>query len=217
MLIVEIWLKGIGCKADQGPATIVMIFVEIPIVVLTCYYGKQFKNILTQQSKSHHTLGESPTFVTKHLLEQEDRYVTLKKLQANLAIIVQIVSFCLHIVDIVLYYGGDGQKLCNENDELNIKDGIALAIRWIQNVAELFPHFMIPLIFWYLPAKMATQYSTLYVLIRQHRYLSIARTVLNSTVIELRTRRNSQNFRWETTKNHNSSKVCTMKTTFVRN
>lgn len=108
MLVVEVWLKGIGCKADQGPATIVMIFLEIPIVVLTCYYGRKFKHILTHQSQSHHTAGESPTFVTKHLLEQEDRYVLLKKLQANLAMIALIVSLCLHIVDIVLYYGVDG-------------------------------------------------------------------------------------------------------------
>ena len=82
-----------------------------------------------------------------------------------------VVSFVFHLVNIILYWGVDDQGICDgkpprpENDnQLYIGNSTELAIRWVQNIAELFPHIMIPFIFWYLPTRISRQSSTIYVL-----------------------------------------------------
>jgi hypothetical protein len=47
--------------------------------------------------------------MTKHLVEQEDRYIVLKQQQANLVQAVQIINFVMHVVELVLFYAIDQQ------------------------------------------------------------------------------------------------------------
>lgn len=65
-------------------------------------------------------MNRSPTFVTKHLIEAEDRYISLKKRQANLAVLAIVVSFVFHVIDIIFYYGIDNQELCQYKNKPQI-------------------------------------------------------------------------------------------------
>jgi hypothetical protein len=71
--------------------------------VSALYYSHKFKKILDDNYTHKSDHNHSPTFVTKHLMEAEDRYITLKKRQAKLAVMAVLVSFLFHILDIVLY------------------------------------------------------------------------------------------------------------------
>ena len=48
---------------------------------------------------------------------------------------------------------------------MEVKTALHLVILWLQNIAELFPHLVIPFIFWYLPAKNNSSYKTIFVLL----------------------------------------------------
>lgn len=85
-----------------------MVVIELPIIVLTLFFSHKFKAMLTKASNiGVSAIEQNPTFVTKHLLEAEDRYIVLKKRQANLALLALLVSFFLHLLNIILYWGVD--------------------------------------------------------------------------------------------------------------
>lgn len=97
-----------GCREEQGPGAIIILGLEIPLIILTIYFSRKFKKLLNLQSSDHRTdYNPSPTVLTKHLIEQEDKYITLKKLQANLTIFALLVNFTLHLLEMILYFGID--------------------------------------------------------------------------------------------------------------
>ena len=106
----------IKCTTDQGTSKIVLLAIELPIIIGTLYYVRKFKQLLNNQTSKYENIDH--TVMTKHLVEQEDRYIVLKQQQANLVQAVQIINFVMHVVELVLFYAIDQQQICNANDEI---------------------------------------------------------------------------------------------------
>lgn len=107
VIVLRFSSDTIGCTADQGIGKIVLISIELPIIIVTFYYVKKFKSLLNNQSSKYGDVDR--TFMTKHLIEQEDRYVVLKQQQASLVQGAQVINFIMHLVELLLFYTVDKQ------------------------------------------------------------------------------------------------------------
>jgi uncharacterized membrane protein YcgQ (UPF0703/DUF1980 family) len=77
--------------------------LEVPLVFITFHYIRKFKKLL-RASSVRRTEGITNTVMTKHLLEQEDRYIILKKKQSNYVFAALVLNFLLHVIEIVMFY-----------------------------------------------------------------------------------------------------------------
>jgi hypothetical protein len=141
---------------------VIIILLEIPLLLTTYIYSSKSKEILTTVSSLHPSRQESLT--TNHLLDQEDQFVKLKIVQLNLVRYAFIVTFVLHTIELACYYVGDEEIICvTGSSGIQVTNSLELYILSVENVSELFPHFIIPFIFWFIPAKMNRTAKTLYV------------------------------------------------------
>ena len=76
-----------------------------------------------------------------------------------------LVSLGLHAVEMGCYYLGGDNIICHQNTNIiSVNGPFELFIMCVENLSELFPHFIIPFIFWYFPYKSASvSNNTIYV------------------------------------------------------
>jgi hypothetical protein len=189
-----------------------MLSLEIPLILLTFYFIRKFKRLLkTQTTTTHRSNPGSYSVATKHLIEQEDRYMVLKKMQSNLVFYALLANFALHLIEIVLFYAFDHQEICDAENDIQTTNGLQLGLLWLENVVELFPHFIIPFIFWYLPAKINTSYQTMFVLLKSCRSRTPPLRFRGSPRDKQGPGTSCPSSRWAITRNPNSTRTSTLR------
>jgi hypothetical protein len=99
------------------------------------------------------------------LLNEEDQYKRIKLLQLKLVRFAFVVTFVLHAIELFCYFYGNEQIICsNDTNRITVTSDLELYILIVQNISEMFPHFIVPFIFWYLPARLTNRSVTVYVL-----------------------------------------------------
>jgi hypothetical protein len=87
-------------------------------------------------------------------------------MQINSVVFAFVFSILLHLAEIIIYESIDDTLICDvKTNRLKVTNNLELALLCVENASELFPHFIIPFIFWYMPAKISNQQKTLYVVI----------------------------------------------------
>lgn len=81
-----------------------------------------------------------------------------------------VVSFVLHAIELFCYFYGNEEIICSKDtNRITVTSALELYILIVQNISEMFPHFIIPFIFWHLPARLNNRSDTVYVLLLRFR------------------------------------------------
>ena len=150
LIITGLSIRGIiTCKDDQGLGSLVLMVLELPLLLLIYKYGSQAENI----GRENLTRSEGVT----PLAESQFVFFRKKRRQLILVKVAFLVSLGLHAVEMACYYLSEDNIMCHEDSNLiSVSGPMELFILCIESLSELFPHFIIPFIFWYFPYKAAT-------------------------------------------------------------
>lgn len=97
-------------------------------------------------------------------MNDEDQIIKVKVLQLKLVKFAFIFTIVLHIIELCCYYIADQQIICStESNRIRVTNSMELYILTVENISELFPHFIIPFIFWYVPSKIFKSNLTIFV------------------------------------------------------
>ena len=140
----------ITCKDDQGLGSLVLMVLELPLLLLSYKYGNQSSEGNAEREDMVSSAGETP------LMESQFVFLRKKRGQLILVKVAFLVSLGLHVVEMACYYLSEENIMCHEDSNLiRISGPMEFFIMCIESLSELFPHFIIPFIFWYFPYKAA--------------------------------------------------------------
>ena len=97
-------------------------------------------------------MAMSPS-MAQHFLDHDHKQHVMKLAQLRLVLIAFLVSIGLNLVKVVVILATQHPVTCMDDTRYLIDEPIDVILVSFENLSQIFPHIMIPLILWYIPSK----------------------------------------------------------------
>ena len=141
--------KTFTCARDRGYGTMATIALELVLMGVNFRYSRLFRQMIQE---SAYQANASPS-MAEHFLDEEHKAHKIRIRQILLIRMTFLVSVGLNLAKIGCILGASHPLQCGEDNRFGVDQPIDVAILSLENISQIFPHFMIPLILWYIPAN----------------------------------------------------------------
>ena len=115
VIIIVLYTSEItSCKPNQGISSIIIISIQAVLMIIAFIYSHKSKLPLKQAPY----ICDNNLSISEQLLLKENHQIKLKNLQINLVRFAFVIALVLQAMEIVVYYGGNPNQICNNPTEV---------------------------------------------------------------------------------------------------